>query len=78
MDEGGREAEPRHSRGGDDLVLGSPDQQHRALEPSEQSSREGELRESQATAEAGVTDLRTHRLSLALVARLNPSLPDHE
>lgn len=41
----GEKAEPRHSRGGDDLVLGSADQQHGALEPSEQSSREGELRE---------------------------------
>lgn len=43
--------EPRHSRGGDYLILGSPDQQHRALEPSEQSSRRGELRDSQATTE---------------------------
>lgn len=41
----GEKAEPGYSRGGDDLVLGSPDQQHGALEPSEQSSREGELRE---------------------------------
>lgn len=33
---GSRRAEvPRHSRGGDDFILGSSDQQHRALVPSE-------------------------------------------
>lgn len=37
-----------------------------------------ESSESQATAEAGVTGLRGHRLSPALVDRLNPSLPGHE
>lgn len=37
-----------HSRGGDDLVLGSPDQQDRALVPSGQ---QGELRGRQVTAD---------------------------
>lgn len=31
---------PRHSRGGDDLILGSPDQQHRTLVPSGQQQGE--------------------------------------
>lgn len=30
-----RAGAPRHSRGGDDLILGSSDQQHRALVPAE-------------------------------------------
>ena len=34
----GRAEVPRHSRGGDDLISGSADQQHRALVPSEDST----------------------------------------
>lgn len=66
---------PRHSRGGDDLIPGSADQQHRALVPSEDSTVGGDLR-----AGTGETDCLTPALAIFFFQALlgDPCCARHE